>query len=678
MRCWLMLLLAAVPLIAGASDYDEFRVKRQDVFAFARKPTLTHQDDRVAISFATKGYCDVTVAIEETTGRIVRHLAGGVLGEKAPPPFRRNSLQQTVVWDGKDDQGRYIDDRRGIRVRVSLGLKPRFERTLFWSPKKRLHQGAGRWGFVGTQAGLPTPPIAAGPEGVYVFEGRGMDHLRLFDHKGRYVRTIYPPPADMLGKIVGLKWHDFPQGDRLPLKHDILQSTFLTSGPSGMVEKVASMFGSAAMALATSKGRIALAHRRLNRLAPDGSSGGLPLTGPKTCFQVKLHLDGIRQRNWWVGPTSAAFSPDGKRLYLTGHMWRQGRHSFRIVKDCLHGVIVLDYESDEPARVFAGSMKMHDSGTGDGQFRDATSVACDAKGRVYVSDYMNDRIQVFSPDGTHLKNIKAFKPAVVKVHQRTGEIYVFTWIYDHYQTFVHDEARRKKAYQKPLAVPPKLTRLGPFEDPKVRASYPLPLFQSSQYLARGRIWAGLDFTAELDSWTDPPTIWLVPGHPMRDGRKDNTPYLGKGGVGWDNAGIKLYAETGGKLKLLRDFGKEAKKAVVRLVPPMFARQRLYVNPKTGLLYVAEGQTTHYKAFKDILEIDPATGRIREVKLPFDAEDMAFDTQGRLYLRSHDKLARFEMNTWREIPFDYGEEHAKVGTSLSRDTRRRAVASAVPL
>ena len=43
----------------------------------------------------------------------------------APPPFRRNSLAQTVVWDGKDDRGRYVDDKPRCVVRVSLGLKPR-------------------------------------------------------------------------------------------------------------------------------------------------------------------------------------------------------------------------------------------------------------------------------------------------------------------------------------------------------------------------------------------------------------------------------------------------------------------------------------------------------------------------------------------------------------------------
>ena len=41
---------------------------------------------------------------------------------------------------------------------------------------------------------------------------------------------------------------------------------------------------------------------------------------------------------------------------------------------------------------------------------------------------MNDRVQVFSPEGKFLKEIKASKPAVVKVNRKTGEIWVFSWI----------------------------------------------------------------------------------------------------------------------------------------------------------------------------------------------------------------------------------------------------------
>jgi hypothetical protein len=40
-----------------------------------------------------------------------------------------------VVWDGEDDRGKRVTG--SFTARVSLGLKARLERTLFWAPHKR-------------------------------------------------------------------------------------------------------------------------------------------------------------------------------------------------------------------------------------------------------------------------------------------------------------------------------------------------------------------------------------------------------------------------------------------------------------------------------------------------------------------------------------------------------------
>ncbi|MDD4890795.1 MAG: hypothetical protein PHU85_12805, partial [Phycisphaerae bacterium] len=84
-------------------------------------------------------------------------------------------------------------------------------------------------------------------------------------------------------------------------------------------------------------------------------------------------------------------------------------------------------------------------------------------------------------------------------------------------------------------------------------------------------------------------------------------------------------------------------------------QRLYVHPLTGKLYVAEGDCGVMKAFNQLVEIDPATGRTKLIDLPMGAEDMCFDLNGWMYLRTDTVVARYEMSTWREIPWDYGEE-----------------------
>jgi len=103
-----------------------------------------------------------------------------------------------------------------MTVRVSLGLKPRYEKSLYWEPKKRVSSGGANWP-AWTEDVIPVPA----PEGVYVYDGNGVDHVRLFDHEGNYVRTVYPPPAGRLKEFIGLKTRKFPQdGLELPLKTD--------------------------------------------------------------------------------------------------------------------------------------------------------------------------------------------------------------------------------------------------------------------------------------------------------------------------------------------------------------------------------------------------------------------------------------------------------------------------
>ncbi|KKL51457.1 hypothetical protein LCGC14_2295290, partial [marine sediment metagenome] len=191
---WAAWLGAPSGVARAASDDGEPKVRREQVFEFAQKPTVTRSGDRVEIRFEAKGLCDATLAIEDETARIVRHLASGVLGPNAPEPFRKNSKKQTIVWDGKDDRGKHVDEKDKLSVRVSLGLRPRFEKTLLWEPRKR-------------QSRI-SPIIRATKEGVCVLnEGPLADLLQLFDHQGNYLRTLHPFPADKVNKVKGLAWH---------------------------------------------------------------------------------------------------------------------------------------------------------------------------------------------------------------------------------------------------------------------------------------------------------------------------------------------------------------------------------------------------------------------------------------------------------------------------------------
>ena len=88
---------------------------REDVFSFTQKPTVKAiEKDKYEITFAVKGNCDVTVGIVDETGKVVRHLASGVLGSNAPKPFQKNSLKQTIYWNGKDDLDTYRPRARKV------------------------------------------------------------------------------------------------------------------------------------------------------------------------------------------------------------------------------------------------------------------------------------------------------------------------------------------------------------------------------------------------------------------------------------------------------------------------------------------------------------------------------------------------------------------------------------
>ncbi len=646
----LLLAALAAPAAVRASDLDEFRVKRQAVFEFSEKPEVVASGDKLTIRFAAGAYCDATVAIEDAAGRIIRHLASGVLGENAPAPLTKGTLRQAIVWDGKNDQGRYVDDRAGLRVRVSLGLRARLERVLFWDPRKRIARGS-------------RPLIAACPEGVLVFEGEGADHLRLFDHQGNYLRTVYPFPAGKLAEVKGLQWAEFPQdGRKLPLKHGLVQASFLTSGKN-IYHSTLAKYQPAATAMAVRGGRIALAGERLNRLAIDGTTpgsgsgqaGGLELDGPEV--GIKLTYAGA---NYFVQPGSAAFSPDGRHLYVTGFRFKP---KYPRRTEWLPCVLRLEYASGKKAEVFAGSAKTRAGGSGEKQFRVPTSVAVDAQGRVYVADYMNDRVQVFTADGKLVGSIKVHKPVEVAVHQKSGEIYVASWMI-------------LNRFSKPGDVKkPTLTRLGPADAPKVLASHDLPLADHNPKVFMNKT-GGYQYSLALDSWADEPTIWLIPAHlGFVSKLMIVRGQLNSGGA---KAGMLLLTETGGKLVVKRDFGKEVVKAVRRATPAVHARQKLYVNPADGKLYVFEGQAGVNKSVNNLLSIDPATGAIGELPLPFDAEDLTFGPDGLLYARTDNVVGRFRRagGKWIEVPYDYGEERKSVGFSSSRGGRRCALTSAL--
>lgn len=661
----LALLPFLIPGMGRAIDAAAFKVAREANFEFASKPAVTREGDRVAVSFETQGFCDATVAVEDARGRIIRHLVSGVLGPRAPQPFQANTKRQTVAWDGKDDRGVYVDGKENCIIRVSLGLQTRLERTLFWSPHKRVSNIA--------------PLLAAAPEGVYVFEGLGVDHLRLFDHEGAYVRTIYPFPADRLPHLVGLQQHRFIQDDAdLPLKLGFELASLLSSGSSAWGMEGGHEGGYAATAMAlhppagdlarVGKRRIALAYHRLNRLTSDGDSGGLPILGPNVSFQVR-----VGDQTRVVGPTSMAFSPDGKYLYLTGYVWKTGNHPGQA--QCYHMVMRLEYDKQEEPHIFLGVRQTDDGfGADNDRFCVPLAVACDAQGRVYVADHGNQRIQVFAPDGKYLKTLSVPYPAAIRIDPANGEIWAFSW------ESIGPSAQVYRARDYPGRLSPAVYRLGTFDRP--RRGEPAGLEGVAATAKGGWIaTGGQTYQVAVDHFATTPAIWLAGRKATVSTAEAN--WEGGGGIwshlgGWEQRGIRLFTAPTGKWAPAVDFAKLALARVPRLTPPSFSRQRLYYNPGDDGLYVCEEQTGAGKSFYTAIRIDPQTGKTREVRLPHDTEDLAFDMAGLAYLTTDREIVRFDPRTWREVPWDYGEERSAIRFASSGSLPAHNSVAALPL
>ena len=598
---------------------------RPDVFAFAQMPRVAREGDKVTVSFAVKEYCDATVAIEDAHGTIVRHLASGLLGDNAPPPFRKKSLKQSIVWDGKNDKEEYVDNVDSLAVRVSLGLKPRLERSLYWSPYK-----------LGSGAAIR---FCAAPEGVYVYDpgpGRGSSTpwLKLFDRDGRYVHTLYPFPAADLEKVKGLNWVTYPpDGRKYPLKHGLGQCTLLPMSDAGN------------LCLVAGKHYVYMIGSRIQRIAKPGSGKPSILDGP----ELKL-VQKSGSREFTYEPAAAALSPDGRWLYLTAYRGAGAhREYYSYPHDYLPCVMRMPADLSAEPEVLIGGTEIDRAKAPSKPPKDSllalpTDVTCDAKGRLYVTDADQNALFVFSPNGKLLHRSPIEWPMRVHVAPDTGDIWITCWRLKTALTFW------AKRVGGSCSTPPRhvhiatVHRLTPCKGnvaPRVVEGARIPV--------KDRANLSIHHNAVVDVFAPTARLWFA---------QAKWPYGGPSRW-WEFVNAKIYEVKDRKLAEIANFDALTKRAVVQSRPPRYGRQRPYANPADGCVYVAEQiQPTvvaDVQCFDQLVKIDPRTGRASMVGLPFDTEDLAFHPDGFAYLRTESVLTRYDSRTWREVPFDYGEE-----------------------
>ncbi|MGQ9663628.1 MAG: hypothetical protein ACUVWX_15050 [Kiritimatiellia bacterium] len=389
--------------------------------AFRSQPTAKLVGQSVLIEFEVSAPRDIAVSIEQPDGKIVRHLAAGVLGTNAPPPLEKGSLCQRLVWDGCDDLGRRVT-RKSLRVRVALSLKAEFERMLGHNP---------------ADLGSIRALAVDGEGNLYVFHTHSSHHpmddttaVAVFDRQGRYLRTIVPFPATLpREKLQGLRYLELEDGAVVPYVYQFETRSCLPGlGDLPRQRAVVTPAGYLAF-VGIQEGPRCFAQPGEARLTLIATDGSVP---PGGVLRTRIHP---------LTDTGAslALAPDRQTFYATGiragiHPCGPG-HNF-ICDNCDHGgetwnhtqplPIVLRFRADdEQGTVFLGDTGKNAS---EPKLIEPVSVAADGNGNVYVVDLGANLVRVFSATREHLGAIAVKEPCRVEVHRRTGAVYVLSGI----------------------------------------------------------------------------------------------------------------------------------------------------------------------------------------------------------------------------------------------------------
>lgn len=400
--------LAVTSTLAGETPPPKFTVTPMAVKAV---------DGKVKIEFAVDRETDVTVFIETADGGIVRHLVAGVLGRNPPEPLKAGALEQSLLWDGNDDDGKPVGNGP-FKIRVGLGLKASWGGTVFG-------EGTGP-NHLGDILGM-----AAGRDGrIYVMDERDAwlywpsAAVHVFRRDGAYEKTIKPFPSHLAPervKAIGAFRND--RGYLNPLIYRTLAVTFYPFEDEPAVQMAVSPDGRLYLPVVPSTegwDRGKKAH-----LAALDLDGGIPnpdYAGPYLGKGRPWEKDGLSWETRLENGASMTVSSDGKHLYIVGlglftHYTSGSRGRRQSV------VYRVPLPAMGPAELFFGDKK--DTGSDEKHLNEPLSVAVDGKGYLYVADAGNNRVVVINEsDGSFVGSFAFPTPGWVAVHPTTGAIYV--------------------------------------------------------------------------------------------------------------------------------------------------------------------------------------------------------------------------------------------------------------
>ena len=371
---------------------------------FVRAPRLENVktvDGRITsaeVAFELDRAADCAVCIVDDRGKVIRHLAAGMLGPKAPAPFEPDKLAQRIAFDGTGDDGKPL--AAGLYVlRVSVKMTPKLGAILAEDPNA--------YSFV-HPVGIQTDATG----NVYLLHRAGVmhqsaSHVYVFDRSGKYLREISPPNPN-----VAETYHDSRQ----------------RSNATGSVPSWANRFEDAMLAR-TDDGY-------LWTLGMDhGSSGTYPVI--RKLVRIRTDGRGYREytntplwvpKHWnlmWLCPTSPksmlisdgaprskAEADDAKpQAFAT-----KNPTCYHVVYHCIinhYGFVAFPTfkyagrRKLEKPRAYLGTLR--EAGDDAEHFNGPTGVATDDHGRIFVCDSGNHKLKVFRQDGYYLRSAESYE-----------------------------------------------------------------------------------------------------------------------------------------------------------------------------------------------------------------------------------------------------------------------------
>lgn len=385
-------LMTSVTLAAGA--------------AFSTDPSARSVGDKVEISFTVATSTDVEVAVLDKDGKVVRHLAAGVLGgEKAPPAPLAAGLAQKLTWDGKDDFGKKAEGGPfSVRVRAGTGVK--FGRLVGGDPY-----------ILGSITSIATDDQG----NLYAMSCRGetnqnFDNLRMFSPEGEYQRTIVPFAVTLAPEAVE------------PFAHwDAEAKAYRPINRQQTNPCIVPWVNGATLVSASTREVVLVHGTNVWRLDTDGGN----LRGPMSMWSKEAKL---KNPNWNI--PQLAVSPDGRYIYYanvagtvyqpkgpqdTDPNWPNGRVYRQDTQK----------EGADPQPFF--DLKLPDYNETKYWLPDAWNkrtaahgLDVDAEGNLYVCDLVNQQVVKVSPAGKQIATAKVPWPDFVHVNRQTGDLYVIS------------------------------------------------------------------------------------------------------------------------------------------------------------------------------------------------------------------------------------------------------------